>query len=284
MHRPLYLSDLQGAAEALSVQGYVIIPGYDNSLSVSAQDYFSEFLKRWSLDELRTLTRTHEERPDGKYEPDDGFIDWAGTVTQSSNGFQKDVKRMFHYRPDFWKMFLGCMSMNMPQKSFSIETRFLLQKCQSLFVYHMQIALALLVAFDRLQIIPGSFAHAFQECLEYPVATSRSLVRLIDYPSQIGTERARVHFDRSFLTLHAGDEGGELFVRHEDGTEVVVSPKPGEILAFWGAKATLHTKDCAHVLSPVAHGARGAQNSTRRAVVSFWHINHVLWDAPKVPY
>ncbi len=272
--------DMKRAAEVLRDRGFVIIPGYESQCSVTVQKYFSEFLGRWSPEMLRNFTFCVEDRLDGTCDADDGFLDLSG----SHRKLHKDVKQLFHYRPELWELTAQKLKVGGYPIGLYFEVVELLRRCQHVYGYHSSIASALLQAFDSLEVVSCSLHDALQESLKKPGVTSRAVLRLLDYPPQKGTVRAGVHFDRSALTLHAGDEGGVLYVRHPDGSEEDVSPKEGEILAFLGEKARILTQDGANVLQPVAHGSRAEDGERRRAVVSFWHFNEVLWDAPEVPY
>jgi hypothetical protein len=103
---------------------------------------------------------------------------------------------------------------------------------------------------------------------------SVSTLRGLWYPAAPEQRGAKPHFDRSLLTIHLGDAGGELLAL--DGPDAPpstgrpVSPPPGEALIFWGAKASLVTQP--GVAKPLWHASTTA-GGERRALVYFAHID-----------
>jgi hypothetical protein len=260
-------------AQSLVEVGYVVLQGHVTSYAEQAQAALCDVLSRFGS-ELSSLCFEHEKRPDGKYEPDDGFIDWVDTKNQ----LRKDVKRIFHYRPDLYEKIYRT---NIGRK-FRMGLDGLLQSCDALFGYHRSIALQIGEQIDALRIMPESVSLALTKALKNPALTSRSVARLLRYPPYTGTEKGKVHLDRSFLTLYAGDRGGWLYRLDREGNEIRISPARGELLVFWGCKAARFGKRNGVNLTPIAHGSRSVPDEPREAVVSFWHVNEVLWDADPV--
>ncbi len=257
-------------ARTLFKQGYVHIRGCQDHLSDSVQEYFLYILEKWG-DVLGRFKFACERRPDGTNEYDDGFLN--GT---------KDLKRLFHYRPILPELIREQDAHTREEKEMYADLHTFIVFCEKVYAYHRQIALSLMGALDYIRICRCRFGREMQNALDKPMITSRSLLRLVEYPPQVGEEKARVHFDKSFLTIIPKDRGGTLFIKHPDGSTQDISPKSGEILVFWGTKAEMVAKEYGDVIKPVAHGVRGNPGERRVSVATFWHANKELWDAPPV--
>ncbi len=266
-------------AQSLLRHGFVRIQNYDDRVTYRVQEKLSALIATYGVEKLRHFSYALEKRPDAKFEPDDGFLD-VGNGEYA--GMQKDRKRMFHFRPNVFSYIEYTSAQYGFDNAFCDDMRKFLQVSQIAYQYHRDIAQILLRAFDKEVLPERSFEEAFVQCLQFPISTSRSVLRVLDYPAHCSKIKAKVHYDRSFLTLHAGDMGGKLFVRHPDGFEEIISPQRAEVIAFWGAKAEILGMHNNLRIRPVAHGVRGEPDEVRKAIVSFWHINEVLWDAPKV--
>ncbi|HEU4677315.1 MAG TPA: 2OG-Fe(II) oxygenase family protein [Candidatus Paceibacterota bacterium] len=261
-------------AFALVRDGFVILTGYDEKPAERARSCFAEVLEVFGAESLRRFQFEHERRPDGVREPDDGFLDWTRETE-----LKKDRKFAFHYRPDLRKKMDAVRWKSGEEAKYCLSR--LLNLSAAVYNHHSEIAMAVLTAVDALELMSVCFADELKKALVAPAPTSRSVVRFLYYPESSGNEKAKVHYDRSLLTLHSGDEGGSLFAV-SNGHERVISPRPGELLVFWGSKASrLATKHGAK-LKALAHGARAREGEVRQAVVSFWHNNDVLWDAEPV--
>ncbi len=103
-----------------------------------------------------------------------------------------------------------------------------------------------------------------------PYATS--CLRGLAYPAQANQGGAKAHFDRDFITAHCGDEGGQLFGHTSltGGVPLPLSPKPGNILLFWGIKAMLLSEGA---VMPLRHSATAVPNVERRALVFFGQVD-----------
>ncbi len=277
--------ELLQAAEQLHAQSFAVINAYDDRQSSELQEKLSYLIETYGFDLLSQFSYAIEERPDGSFEPDDGFLDVGGNKSVNAYGHEKDRKRIFHFRPALSLLIPGQL-----HSSFDYGERFradlieFLRLSEKVYLHHQSIARRLTQAFDSLGVVPCSFEREIDKALRDPIATSRSVLRLLDYPPYENEVKAKVHFDKSCLTLHAGDIGGELFARLPNGEERAISPRKGQMIVFWGVKARVLVSKHGHVLSPLAHGVRGKPNEVRKAVVSFWHTNEVLWDAPKVMF
>lgn len=262
-------------AQSLIETGYIVLSGYRSWYSIRAQDEFRDIVECFGP-ELHRLCFMHEARPDGVYEPDDGFVNWVDEKTP----LRKDMKRVFHYRPDLASKIERVSLKN----EFHTAILKLVGVCRELFLYHQSIVLELAAKIDACHVLPRSIHQALSEAQQCPLPTSRSVLRLIQYQPYSLSERGKLHYDRSLLTLHAGDRGGWLYRLDRDGREVKISPWKNEILVFWGCKARAFECVGSPALEPLAHGSRCVPDGEREAVVSFWHSNEILYDAPSVPY
>jgi len=274
------LQPMRAKAQEMVVNGRTCLVADTRGSAEIVLRQFAYMYATWGPQVLRNFSYALETRPDGRREVDDGFID----LTDHASGMAgKDRKQVFHYQPllceRVWRE-----PIIQENKALGSDMSLFLRLCDRLYHEHMATAFDLLAEIDRLGYFERSMRKALGEALEQPIETSRSVLRVLRYPGHEGDERAKVHFDRSMLTLHGGDRGGTLFARLPTGEVVDVSPSKREVLAFWGAKAEMLTRGESPTLQALAHGARATQGEMRTAVVSFWHVNEVLWDAPKVPY
>lgn len=96
-----------------------------------------------------------------------------------------------------------------------------------------------------------------------------SVLRFLQYPAVEGQDGAREHFDRSFLTIHLGDAGGELLALI-DGVWVSISPPQGNAVVFFGVKAQYVSKGA---VAPLWHKAITVPGQLRQAAEMFVHID-----------
>ncbi len=94
----LQVPEMSEAAGQLRSRGYAILKGYKEEDSSDAQRAFTGLLSKWGSETLRNFTFEIDVRKDGRYEPDDGYLDWAVKQSTEDRALLKDVKRMFHYR------------------------------------------------------------------------------------------------------------------------------------------------------------------------------------------
>jgi hypothetical protein len=270
--------DIQNGAFQLRDVGYARIQNCEALYQQNTQNYFSEMIERYGVDALLRFSFECEKRDDKRYEPDDGFLH------RNASYSSKDTKYIFHYRPRLWALIHKRGLEHPYERTIHSDICSFMKLCHETYVLHRDLMVALMDVFDSLNVLPCSLREAVQKSLDYPMPTSRSVLRLLHYPPQREGVCARVHFDRAFLTIHAGGEGGNLFIRHQNGEEEVIVTRQNEVFVFWGAKAKIIAAEHGGVLTPTAHGSCGNKNELRRATVSFWHINKVLFDAPNVLY
>ncbi|MEK7638579.1 MAG: hypothetical protein AAB388_00280 [Patescibacteria group bacterium] len=109
---------------------------------------------------------------------------------------------------------------------------------------------------------------SMEEVLPYSTTTTRGLW----YPSHSGQRGAKGHLDRSLLTLHCGDSGGELRGHPiwNGDSAFPTSPEKGDILIFAGVKMLYATRGR---ILPLWHSATTAKDEDRHALVHFVHTD-----------
>ncbi len=278
------IPEMGAAARALREHGCTQLGPCNDRDARLAQKSFRELIEQVTPAKLSRFSFCTRPRPCGTRENDLGFIDWVDPSARAGAMYQKDRKYVFHYHPSLvGKLQAPETRMHFSEKELEQLGAFL-ASCGWVYVYNQLIAEALLSAFDSLKLVPESFRDACVQGNTSAVTDPFSLLRVLYYPGGGEEKRAGVHFDKALLTLHSCDEGGELFVRHEDGEEQVVSPPPQSLFAFWGVKADLIAHPHGVRIPPVAHGSRARPGEARSAVIFFCHSAHDVWDAPKVLY
>jgi hypothetical protein len=261
------------AVQQLCENGYCYITYRQSFSAIEAMQKFSALLEKWNDPMLwRQLTLRLEKRPDGVLEADDGFI------SPESGGMFKELKQLFHYRPSSEAKIVAALR-GVGNEAFFNDVFDLLEKCRNVYSVQLLIVIGVLAEIAKNYPELAPLLRDFETNDVSPVLTGRSVLRLLDYPPEAGMEKTSAHCDRALITFHAGDDGGELYAITRGGKEIVVSPKRGEALLFWGEKAEIATRNLKKGLTPLEHGSRGNIGERRRAVVSFFHTNIVLWDA-----
>jgi hypothetical protein len=264
----------------LIMKGYVIIDGVDPDIvekSIELPQVFAGLLKRWDVSHWNKLTFEREKRPDGKYDPDDGFIASGGGVTDAA--IVKDSKYRFHYRPTL-KDIIAESGRDI-YRGFMLEVHPFMDVCAEVFAYRAQVYEEIMLQMSLYDMHLAHLPREVKENRERPGATSRSVLRVLYYAPRPVGEMARDHFDRSCITISGPQMGGEFFIRMSDGSEKVVSTTPGQLLIMLGEKARMMTLHNRIKLLPIAHGVRTrTAHEERFALVSFHHVNLELWDAP----
>ena len=268
--------DVRQQAQMLVENSFVCVPYESVALMEQVQEHFVGICESYSPEMLSKLCLVIEERPDGKRDPDDGFI-----FSRKGEGLSKDTKCRFHYRPTFLKH-IEAMLQCVPQ-GLQRDLQYLCALSKEAFVAHQTTSDQVMLAIAKVCPSLETVMHDYFRSKSVRVPTSRPLLRLLDYPPK-GEEKAEVHFDRNFVSFHAGDKGGELFLRRKDGTEEPISPCEGQAVIFWGYKAEMASKRSSTPLKALAHGSKGKEGERRRAIVSFMHTGIELWDAPPVTY
>lgn len=193
----------------------------------------------------------------GEEEPDLGLI--------FKNGKDADYKYYLHYAHDWWRH---------TEPPLSQVTLLALFK---LYRFNNQVAVmitkALVQAYPTL--FPATIVRSTIEAAMESVPYGTNALRGLYYPTSAGSQfqtGAKGHYDRSFLTIHLGDMGGELIAHanEADAVGTAISPPPGKAVVFFGVKAALLTRNC---IKPLWHSSRTVSGQDRAAMVHFIHID-----------
>jgi hypothetical protein len=240
------MNDIVTAVTDLLKDSYAYIP-VDTILVTNAQKAAQRLMRTIGSDNRWCITRPQEDEPD------------LGVISKTKReGY--DEKSYFHYAidltlyapKDITKQQKACLRVidklygSLKGVSHSVVTE--LVKRERLSIEHASDAL-----------IP--FRH------QQPYNTSA--LRFLHYPDVPEQTGAKAHFDRSFLTIHLGDEGGELYIQDAAGDWILASPPQGMALVFFGVKALYASNG---VLKPLRHKSTTEAGKIRTAAVLFAHI------------
>lgn len=198
----------------------------------------------------------------GEYEPEVGLVYRPG-----KNG--SDHKYFFHYSHDL---------------QFPVEAT---KQCGVLKKLYEMLGLLSLTIGQQLddeysELFSSPLAPNILQCLLQSLPYSTTTLRGLWYPNTVDRNGAKAHIDRSFITAHLGDEGGNLWaiLNPDDEQGVPVSPPKGKALLFFGVKA-LHVSGGR--LKPLRHRSTVEQDGDRKALVQFTHldVNVLVSDAKK---
>lgn len=261
---------IRRAAKTLCEEGFAHIP-YRTDDVRELEERFAEFCTK-PLEERKLWTFEVEKNPNGP-EADDGYL-----PRFSEEG--KDIKHAFHARPCLARRLEERGSFPEPE---SREHEFLCLTHQ-VFLEHKSIVLDLAEAIDELGVYRFSVCNELLQTFgDNRVETSRATVRILHYPPHKEETVAKPHVDRNGLSLHAGAHDGRLLA-YFDGKKIDVSPDVGEMLIFWGHKATMVARECGQMIPALVHESEAVPGTTRQATVSFWHFNRVLWNSPRIEW
>lgn len=238
-----------GTARTLWEEGVAIFP-IDTGLIESARTGFKEFVKR--RDERGDHAQWSFSRP-GEHEVDLGLI--------QRNGAEYDTKSFLHHDHSYYmRLKKAKVAASSVDATFLMANQWLLDAVN-------RNGLELVKALDAQYNIncADSYVACQKEVLPYSTTTLRSLY-YPDGPHQTG---AKAHIDRSFLTIHLGDEGGSLQIMQQDGQWVNISPPDGFAVAFFGVKALWMTGGRKQ---PLKHRSITFPGSDRFAFVHFGHV------------
>jgi hypothetical protein len=252
-------TDWHCIAEELWATGLTVFP-IDESVVEPARTGFKSFLtRRQEKDDGRNWSIQRG----GENEYDIGLV--------QRNGDGHDVKSFFHHDHTLKQRLL-----NAGQFTDEADTQFLLQNL-ALLKHVNEVGRLLTRALDTCFHL--NCAKQYELCqrstLPYSTTTLRGL-HYADGPNQTG---AQSHFDRSFVTIHLGDQGGTLQTQTVDEQWVDISPPPGFALAFFGLKARWVTNDRK---GPLRHRSITIPGRDRFAFVHFGHVpvkSHYVQDA-----
>lgn len=259
--------------------GYAYVP-YNGGARVQVMlSAFDLILKGHDVSHLRALVYEREKRPDGEYEPDDGFIVTGGEIV---GGRIKDVKCRLHYRIDTEARFLG-MAQRVGGDCLYRDLNALYSICRDVFSMQRDLVISLMNELEVQYPALGPFIRDLIQTMFQPSLTSHPLLRLLNYHDLLTLSQASPHWDRSAVSVVSAEEGGCFYMqKSKDAPMQILSLIPGHVLVFFGEKAAIATRDCDVKLKPLLHGSLNELGEERKAVVSFWHTRHKLWDATRV--
>ena len=255
-------------ARAVWEEGFAVFP-VDQSLVEPARTGFKQFLKR--RDEKGNhadwlLCRPGESTDD----PDLGLI--------QRGGGEYDVKSFFHHDISLIERLQleGLLTNQMNIECLTDDEKFLAAN------EHLLNALgyfghSLAAGLDEMYQL--GCADRYMECLKRVQPYSTTILRSLFYPDGPEQTGAKAHVDRSFLTIHLGDEGGKLQALDAQGSWMDISPPEGYAIAFFGVKALWVTQG---QKSPLRHRSVTIPGQDRFAFVNFGHValrNYYVRDA-----
>ncbi len=242
--------EYERVAEELWDRGYAYVKVDEPSLITEVRDSFKYFVERRK--EKKDFDFWCHRIP-GEHEDDLGLI--------RSDGKVKDLKWYFHDNV-FLRRVLEKNSDNLASSDYDF-----LEVNQKLFNEINKIGIAITEALDHLYDLDVANQYVLSTADVVPYSTTT--MRGIYYPDVLNQNGARKHFDRDFLTIHLGDEGGQL-IAVVDGKERIISPPLGYAVVFFGVKVLWVTKG---KKEPLIHKSTTQKGLSRFAIVHFGHIS-----------
>ncbi len=265
--------------EELIEQGYAHVPCHGSARVQMLLACFNAILERYDVEQLKQLVYEREQRPDGKYEPDDGFIFSKGEVVGVR---AKDTKCRYHYRLDTEARFLYTAQL-VGGNGLHDDLSVLLRVCRDVFCIQRDFVIGLMNEIEKQYPALESFTRDVILTMFQPKPTSYPLLRLLGYNDPVTLSQASPHIDRSALSMVSSEKGGSFYMQEsKDAPKQILTLQPDCALLFFGEKAAIATKDCAVKLKPLIHGSLNELGERRTAAVSFWHTHHELWDSRPV--
>lgn len=254
--------DYERAAHDLIENGYAFVP-IDTVLVNNGMGATRKLLGTISDNKRWTLTR------DGEHEADVGHI-----TKRYTEGY--DEKTYFHFALD-----LPLLLDNAGVRE-SAQQKACLQIVEQLHMGLRSIALNIVTALQAPEhkllclATDGLMRNTFR--LNEPYNTS--VLRYLEYPDVNHQTGAREHYDKSLLSIHLGDKGGELYALDRSDEWVAISPPPGMAVVFFGVKILYATKG---KLLPLKHKSTTVPGRMRTAMVMFTHadVGHQVIDSQK---
>lgn len=109
----------------------------------------------------------------------------------------------------------------------------------------------------------------YMQCQRFANPYCATTLRSLFYPDSPTQTGAQAHIDRSFLTIHLGDEGGNLQMLIDDQWQNI-SPPAGYAVAFFGVKVLWVTNG---LKQPLRHRSVTFPGFDRFAFVHFGHVS-----------
>lgn len=235
-----------------SGRGYIEVP-FDTSLTEPFAKEIACWLLRYPTREERCR---FQESVCG--EPDLGYMRRFG---EEEYGHKKDHKHIWHYNPAFGH--------RIRERACHEDERLFLSADR---LYMAALTVACKVLMDLARAGYPELLERFSQATNQPLPRSDHVLRGLLYDDKLPREAnqniaAQGHCDRGVLTVHCGDDGGELFCI-KDGKVSTCSPRPGHAAVFLGVKAQILTHG---ELKPLLHGSVREANVCRRAWPFFAH-------------
>ena len=245
--------EIEDLVKQLMGQGWGYIP-VDSQITGDAKDAAKRFIESFEHKHHGwALTRP------GENGPDVGVIDKAG----------KDIKTYLHLAHDMSRLAHG-----KPLTGQQRECLRVMDKCRNQLE---ALGCSIASAIDE-QLEDMSFAHLMRQASKSDIPYNVPTLRFLSYPDVFEQKGACPHYDRSTITMHLGDSGGELYVQNESGNWERASPPQGSALVFFGVKILELTGGR---LKPCYHKSTTVRGKERTAAVMFLHadISHPVPDA-----
>ncbi len=247
MYGGCVMSDIVTAVEDLLKDGYAYIP-IEALAVMNAQMAAKRLMRSIGEDPRWSITRPGEEEPD------------LGVISRSKQqGY--DEKSFFHFAVD--------LPVHAP-KNITKQQKACLRIIESLYHTLKSLASNLVSEMAKREEIPIEYLcdPLVPFRMQRPYGTS--VLRFLHYPDTPNQTGAKEHYDKGFLTIHLGDDGGELYVMDDQGNWVLASPPQGMALVFFGVKALYASNG---VLKPIKHKSVTEPGKVRTAAVLFAHLD-----------
>lgn len=245
------MNEYEQIVRDLLQNGYAYMP-IDSVLVSNASQAADKFLQSLDGDYERwALTRTGEEEPQ------------LGVITKSkAQGF--DEKLYVHVPHDLaYKVSLSGIR-ETPQQLVCLRLMNKLHDALKSISLNLSYELAEQGAIEP--ELYNTVVHTFRMSEPYNVSTLRFLF-YHDVPDQTG---AKAHYDKSFFSIHLGDDGGELWIKDASGAWIRASPPAGSALVFFGVKVLEATGG---IYRPILHKSTTVPGKDRKAAVMFVHVD-----------
>jgi isopenicillin N synthase-like dioxygenase len=241
--------------QQLIEQGFMFVP-VDESLIQAANTSWRAFIEEEKDSKVGfPITRR------GESSPDLGHI-----IRNGDNG--GDIKHFLHLAHDFCRLLSDA-----GRKDFGAHYGSMYVSLDALRKHLDDVSIQIARQLDK------KYSSLFREpltpnmlrCSKNSIPYATPTLRTLLYPSEPRQTGARVHIDRSFITLHVGDKGGTLLgCDGEFGNSFSISPSQGEAAVFFGVKV-LHLTEGR--IFPLWHKSTVEPNQDREATVHFAHAD-----------
>jgi isopenicillin N synthase-like dioxygenase len=181
----------------------------------------------------------------------------AGVISKDA----RDIKTFFHSSHDL-PLLMGNKPLT-PQQKECLKT---LDACRR----YLETLGKSIASHLGMEIGIPELSHLVDQTTKVSRPYNVSTLRVLSYPDVADQKGASAHYDRSFLTMHLGDSGGNLEVFNECREWESASPPQGSVLVFGGVKALELTSGR---LTPCYHKSTTIRGKERTAAVMFIHAD-----------